>query len=84
MLEKGSDAIVRFQPASYTLTPANVNIYARRHSAHSYPTTEQIATVRVSTSKKKYFLSKYQNNIKLMNLITNCKILKLCMLFSQK
>lgn len=49
MLEKGGEAIVRFQPASYSLSPANVNIYARRHSAHSYPTTEQ-TTSGVSTN----------------------------------
>lgn len=44
MLEKGDAITTRFLPASLTLTPTNANLYARRHSAHSYPTTEQAIT----------------------------------------
>lgn len=50
MLEK-SDAITpKFIPTSFTLAPTNASLYARRHSAHSYSTTEQ-TTASVSKCK---------------------------------
>lgn len=67
----------RLQPTALTLAPVNANIYARRHSAHSCPATEEpVAKVSISfleislyaryaKIEKSFFLWKLHPNLQL-------------------